>query len=159
MDTLSTSTETLTYAFLSSVNGDKVLTLGGVRQELDKTHGIHYTSISSLAFLNDKTSAAAAKPFSSAMDKVYFATACSLVANPSQRQGWSNNNNGKVFNDGHVTPMPLGDKSLATFGVGVHGYIVAQWESGPRSQWSIDWASVLIGIVFSRRGGTEMKPT
>ncbi|MEN5199938.1 hypothetical protein ABE525_12000 [Pseudomonas wadenswilerensis] len=158
VDTLSTSTEALTYALMSSMNGDKILTLGGVRQESDETHGIHYTSIGALAFLNDKTSAAAAKPFSSAMDKVYFATACSLAVTPSQRQGWSNNNNGNVFNDSHVTPMPLGNESLATFGVGSHGYIVAQWDSDPRPQWSVDWTSVLIDIMFSRKGGTDMKP-
>ncbi|QBF26556.1 hypothetical protein EXN22_12940 [Pseudomonas tructae] len=156
VDLNTTSVSAFSTALLAAEANDKVLTLGGVRQALDETHGIHLTSIGIMAFLNDKTSADAAKEETDAPRR-WFATACSLALYPKQRPGWLANNPGKTFTDEHIKILLFNGKSLASNDVSSKGYIVAGWLSGPRPQWAPDWKSMLVDILFARHGGTGMK--
>lgn len=151
-DTIDINTEALTVrqlvdVLLAKQNGEKVLTLGGLRQAVDSNYGIHFTQISSLAFLTDRPSKASLE-FKHSREHSWFAEACWLAVHPGGRAGWSNNNGGKKYDDSHVVPLPIGDKKLSEYGVGEHGYLVTAWQSGPRQSISIDWADIGNDLVF-----------
>ncbi|MQU63242.1 hypothetical protein GHO25_08855 [Pseudomonas sp. FSL R10-1350] len=150
IDVNNMSLEELKRAAVALEGGEKVMTLGGIRQQLDPTHGIHYTRINETAFLSNKTSIEVTAFDRGAADqRRWFATDCSLAIYPKDRRGWENNNH-KKYDASKVLPLPDDSKLLCEYGISASGYLVFGWKSGPRAQWGYEWYDYVFSLAVPR---------